>query len=866
MKSILKYLHAFLFSLVLVNHALAATPTPEQIQMLQQLPPDQRQAVLKAISEGKAGKQDLPLTTPQLVKPRAVDDGRQYRKIETQGDKKVADKDAMKRELQPFGYDLFAGTPTTFAPATDIPVPDDYIVGPGDTIQVQLFGKENNEYTLVVSREGMLQFPGIGPIPVAGQKFSELQKGLLQRISEQMIGVKASITMGPLRSIRIFVLGDAFRPGSYTVSALSTMTNALFVSGGIKTIGTLRDIQLKRRGKIIARLDLYDLLLRGDTRNDARLQPGDVIFVPPIGKTVGVDGEVRRPAIYELTTEKTVDAIVSMAGGLLPTAYPAKTQLERIDRAGERTLVEVNLLADSGRKAEVQSGDVVRVFSVFEKMENIVRLTGHVERPVAQQWKQGMRITDLIPSTRFLLPKPDLGYVLVKRELQPTQQIRIVSVNLELALKNPGSENDLVLHPRDEVIVFAMSEKPVKKDEEDEKDKKPESGKADLKKSKADKVAGRKELIKKILEELQAQATANAPAQIVSVGGRVHAPGYYPMEEGMRISDLIRAGGRLQDAAYVLGAELTRYKIVDGKYRDSEHIDVDLSAILAGDKKADIVLQPYDHLTIKDIPRWSEQEYIEVLGEVKFPGRYPISKGEHLSDVLKRAGGLTEFAFPEGAVFLRESLRKREQEQLDLMAVRLEADLAAISVEQVQGDKDKQQAYALGKSLVKQLRSTKAVGRLVIDLNKIIEASEQKFAGGKLLSNGNDVALRTGDKLFIPKKTQSVTVIGEVQYQTSHLFKSSLGRDDYINKSGGFTYKADKKRVYVVRANGSVIASTENFWTFNGEGGQEIRPGDTIIVPLDAERMRPLTLWTNVTQIIYQVGVAVAAFNSAGIF
>ncbi|NNG11654.1 MAG: ATPase, partial [Halobacteria archaeon] len=354
-------------------------PTAEQLQRLRGLDPEQR-AAFDRMMEGKepAAVKERRLEEPVLVTPLAVPDSRMGRQP-TEDGREV--DEAREAELTHFGYDLFSGAPTTFAPATDIPISADYVIGPGDTVQVQLFGKENAEYSLVVTREGNLQFPEIGPVAVAGLTFQEMKTALKARIDEQMIGVKVTISMGELRSIRVFVLGDANRPGSYTVSALSTMTNALFVSGGIKTIGSLRNIQLKRRGKVVTRLDLYDLLLHGDTSGDNRLQPGDVIFIPPAGSTVGVAGEVRRPAIYELRNERVVEQVLKLAGGLLPTAYPQATQIERINVRGERTLVDIDTKEATGRKARVQGGDVLRVHSILEKMEDIVLLSGHVQRP-----------------------------------------------------------------------------------------------------------------------------------------------------------------------------------------------------------------------------------------------------------------------------------------------------------------------------------------------------------------------------------------------------------------------------------------------------------------------------------------------------
>lgn len=830
----------------------AITPTPEQMKMFRQLPPAQQKIIMDSANKQSGGRIQKSLTQPRLVEPRPARDGGRA----TVTDMRVSDVNKKKdvtdlkedqqqkvidKRLKSFGYDLFAGTPTTFAPATDIPIPADYVVGPGDTIQIQLFGKDNEQYSIVISREGILNFPELGPISVVGQKFSELKKDLKQRIAEQMIGVKASITMGELRSIRIFVLGDAYRPGSYTVSSLSTMTNALFLSGGVQTIGSLRNIQLKRRGKVVSRLDLYDLLLRGDTSGDTRLLPGDVIFIPPIGTTVGVGGEVRRPAIYELKNEKTTSQIIKMAGGLLPTAYPKASQLERINTNQEKTLIELDLNTQSGNAISVQNGDVLRIYSVLEKMEDIVLLSGNVERPGGQEWRKGMKLTDVIPSIKYLLPGSDLNYVLIRREIKATRRIKVVSTDLEKAFADPASRYNLELQPRDEVIVFSLKK-------------------------------NRSERIEAILDELKLQATNDHPVQEVNVGGRVHSPGEYPLEEGMRVSDLIRAAGKLMESAYVLDAEITRYKTVKEEYRQAEHVKVDIEAILAGDKTADLELKSHDYLIIKDVPRWAENETIKILGEVKFPGTYTIIRGETLSAVMRRAGGVSDLAFIEGAVFMRKGLREREQKQMDALAERLESDIAAANLESTKSSTksaNTQQATVLGKSLVSQLRSTKAAGRLVIDLHKILKSNVDTIDNNQentllALTNG-DILAKDGDILVIPKKSQSVTVLGEVHFPTSHIYKDPLSRDDYVGRSGGITYKADKDRIYVVRANGEVIASNDSFWSFD-DSSVEMKPGDTIIVPLDASRIETLTLWTSVTQIIYQVGVAVAAFNSAGIF
>ena len=254
--------------------------------------------------------------------------------------------------LKPFGYDLFEGVPSTFAPVSDIQVPMDYIVGPGDTLEIQLYGNEPSSYELTVERDGRINFPKLGPIMVSGMTFDAARQTIEQRVAKQLIGSHVSVTMGNLRSIRVFVLGEAEKPGSYTVSGLSTMTNALFVSGGVKKIGSLRNIELKRNGRLITTLDLYDLLLHGDTSGDRLLLPGDVIFIPPIGNIVSVYGAVRRPAIYELKGEKTAEQAIELAGGLLPDADAKLGQLERILPSSLREIANTSILSASGPAAQ----------------------------------------------------------------------------------------------------------------------------------------------------------------------------------------------------------------------------------------------------------------------------------------------------------------------------------------------------------------------------------------------------------------------------------------------------------------------------------------------------------------------------------
>jgi polysaccharide biosynthesis/export protein len=732
---------------------------------------------------------------------------------------------------KPFGYDLFQGVPSTFAPVKDIQVPIDYIVGPGDTFNIQLYGNETASYMLTVGRDGRIKFPKLGPISVSGMGFDAARATLEHRVAQQLIGTQVSVTMGDLRSIRVFVLGEAEKPGSYTVSGLSTMTNALFVSGGVKTVGSLRNIELKRNGKLVSVLDLYDLLLHGDTSGDRQLMPGDVIFIPPIGTTATVYGAVRRPAIYELKKEKTAQQLVDIAGGLSPDADAGLAQLERIESSRLREMRNINLNSSAGRDTEILNGDKLRVPAIRPTLENSVELSGYVFRPGAFQYRAGLRLSDVLTSFDELRPNADRHYVVIRRVIPPDEKIEVVSADLERALSARGSAADPELRPRDRIIVFDLT-------------------------------ANRSRTVAPITDDLKLQASATSPAHVTAILGEVRAPGLYPLEPSMHVSDLIRAGGSLEDSAYTGEAELTRYEVVNGEERQTELLEVNLAAIRHNEPGADLELKPYDVLVIKKTSQWEVPGTIVLSGELRHPGRYPIHHGETLSSVLRRAGGFTDIAFDEGAVFTREELKQREKEQLEILSNRLQSDLAALSLEAVStsavtnggggGGAGAGQALAIGQQLIQQLRNTKPVGRLVIDVDRVSKGRP----GGP-----DDVLLRNGDVLLIPKKTQEVTVLGEVQGPTSHIYRVALSRDDYIAASGGTTQKADRKRIYIVRANGDVVTGGRSGW-FRRSQAIEVRPGDTIVVPLNTERVAALPLWTSVTTIIYNLAIALLAIHS----
>lgn len=759
----------------------------------------------------------------------------------------------VEQELEKFGYDLFAGVPTTYTPVSNIPVPSNYIVGPGDSIKVQLFGKENNSYELTVERDGSIQFPELGPINVAGLSYTELKDSLSQRISEQYIGVQSNISLGELRSIQVFVLGESFKPGAYTVSSLSTVMNALYVSGGVTDIGSLRNIQLKRNGQIVSTIDLYDLLLKGDTGDDKRLRSGDVIYIPSARKMASIAGEVVRPAIYELKNERTVSELIELAGGLLPTAYKSDARIERISDSGQQTVVDLSLNTSKGLSTKLQTGDLLKIYPAIERQENIVGLEGHVYRPGSVKWYKGLTLTDVIKSEIALKPHANIDSVLVFRETDSLGNIEPKVVSLRNLWSSAAT---FPLHARDEVLVLSNRVTDEQVEGKSQKELKALKGKlesstidyesvdADVLELEKIKNTIRNEYLQSYIKQLKAQATSRDVANVVKISGGVKFPGEYPYAEGMKPLQLIHLAGGLSESAYTVAAELTRRKFKADGTMQIYHQNINLQQVFLGDSGA--ALKPFDELNIKTSPNFRREVYVEVKGEVRFPGRYKVSRGETLSQLMDRVGGFTQFAHPEATVFSRQSLRQQEQKKLEELQSRLRQDIAVSELEDANIGKTADVSSAT--SLLQVLDTTEATGRLVIDIQSL------------LAGDTSDIILKAGDRIIVPSFRQEVTVVGEVQVATSHLYNPNFDYEDYIDRSGGEKDTANDDAIYIVKADGSVVLPNESSWLTHK--ATDIGPGDTIVVPLDTARVDGLELWTKVSQIVYQLAIGAAAVNS----
>ena len=910
-----KIIHKIFFgciTVILSTSLFAATNqiSQQQIEQFKKLPPSQQRALAQSMGidinaiNAQINASQLSEDETQAnsqVYPRGTQFDQFGNPIMPE-DEAVIEEEDDDGEPKPFGYDIFANAPATFAPTMDIAIPEGYVIGSGDVLNVQVFGKENIDYQLPVSREGQVVIPNLGPYNVSGMTFPEMKAYLGNQIKNKILGVNVVITLAELRSMRVFVLGDAFKPGPYTLSSLSSITHAIFAAGGINEIGSLRNIQLKRAGKLITTLDLYDLLINGDSSNDIMLQSGDVVFVSPVGERVTVAGEVTRPAIYELGKKDTFATVINMAGGLLPSAYPSSTVVERYNEQNLRSLLNIDLSASTSLAKTVKGGDYIRVMKTSEQFNQSVTVIGAVSRPGNYQWQQGQKITDLLPDINaYLLGDADLNYALIVREKNRGRDIEILQFGLFNAITDPGSVDNILLKARDKILVFSNDERAnasdmsldtlaltkeelllkekdtaklkyedrlfwqlygtdqeidfanQEKDELEEQLKLASQSLEELTGGKLTKelefrelaLFSRKRLLAPVILQLKRQGASGEPIQLVEVAGAVKFPGTYPLAVNANVKHLIAAAGGLLESAYLDKAEVTRNNFARGA-ATKVSASVNLKLALAGDSKNNLRLQSKDRLNVHQIPAWQENHVIELRGEFLFPGKYTIRRGETLSHLIERAGGFTNYAYVDGSVFTREKLKQLELQNLLKVSTDLRMEIASKSLAQSKGSP--MIDYKQAKTLLADLTKVKPVGRLVIDLPKLM--SDTDF----------DVLLENGDVLYVPAKQNSINVIGQVQLASSHLYQKELSVEDYLRLSGGVKLQADEDKLYVIRANGSVMIPSQGNW-FSERDSSALYPGDTVVIPLDSEYMDNLTLWSTATQIIYQAAVAIAAIS-----
>ncbi len=841
-------------------------------------------------------------------KKSALPEGEKGGTAEAEKETRPEAKEMTGSGLKIFGHELFSRPSSTFAPISQLPVSDSYVIGPGDEIKVLMWGRIDAEYSLVVDREGVIQFPKVGPLAVAGLTYKEL-KALIKRRAESITGVNVDISMGKLRTIQVFLLGEVKSPGVYTVSSLATMSNALLASGGPTSLGSLRRVQLKRRGRVMTTVDFYDFLLRGDTSADARLMPGDVIFVPQVGPMVTVAGNVRRPAIYELKEDRTLRRALNLAGGLAPQAYNQRIQIDRAFENQMRIVLDIPYEhLETKKVVPLKDGDLVRIFPILEGSVNAVYLYGNVLRPGKYAYKPGMRVLDVLPDLETLRLDAYLPYALIKRYKPEEMRAELVPFNLGKLLISGDVVENLTLQPLDEVYVFNKSVLEYKP-EVDIKGEVRKPGRYSIDRMKIkdliykaggltrdaylplghlyrtdprtfdvalmtfnlenalEEVPGDNLLLQDQDEVVIHSIREYKPKEFVKIYGMVNNPGEYPLAVGMTIKDLIMAAGNLRQEAHKGEAELVRFKLVDGDLMKTEVVAFNVNKALSGAPQDNYGLEEYDQVFIKRIPDWLEEIKVTVEGEVRYPGEYFVRDGEQLSSVIERAGGFTRDAYLRGAFFTRERARQIQRQRLNDLILKMEQDLAAGEATEMTGALSKEDVEAnrvameAKKGLLQKLREAKVEGRMVVKLDRLDRFKDSKF----------DLRLEDQDRLQIPKTPQSVNVLGEVYNATSFMYEKGKKVDYYLKRAGGPTVNAEKGEMYIIRADGSVQSKAasgklfswdpdNNRWTYGGFKSARLYPGDSLLVPRKLVKIHWVKEFRDITQIIFQIAVAAGVF------
>lgn len=702
------------------------------------------------------------------------------------------DPDSYLAQLSGFGYDVFSKSkPSTFAPSDFASVPGEYPIHAGDEIIVMLWGRINEEYRLSVLRTGIINIPRIGPVSVAGLPFELVQKNILDRVGS-IEGVHASVSMGQLRSIGIFIVGEVTSPGFYTVSSLSNITNALFAAGGPTKRGSLRNIQLKRYGKLVATIDYYDFLLSGSDRSGLRLQSGDVIFVPIVQGMAAIAGNVRRSALYELKGKTSLSELIRLAGGVTPAGWTNRIQVERFIKNQFQEILDISSENNGDIPyIEIEDGDIVKIFPVLEKDKNAVYLSGNVLRPGKYEFKQGMRISDLLPNYLSLLPETYFNYGIVLRQNPQTFINTLFPFNLKKVLEDPLSEENLSLQPKDEVTIFNRD----------------------------------------FFE----------PDRTVSVDGSVNKPGSFKLLENMKIRDLIlKAGGLRIDASPVRG-ELYR-RNTDSNKVQIQKIDFCVDCAIKNDTNHNLPLIRADRVFIRQKQGWEDERKVSLNGQFMYPGTYVIFEGETLGDLIKRAGGFKADAYLSAAVFTRVSVRELEERRNNEYMQRIDMDIITLSAE-LAGKEKSEDAIALltqQKLLKEKLNLTTPVGRVVLDLTK--QETYDKFS------------LRNGDALFVPKNTNTVMVLGEIFNPATFAFNEKKSSPwYYVESAGGLKESADKKHVFIIKANGCVITNK-----MQRIASIKLEPGDAVVVPPHLRFSNTFKTFLETIDVIYKIAVSTA--------
>ncbi|HUJ94121.1 MAG TPA: SLBB domain-containing protein [Terriglobales bacterium] len=799
------------------------------------------------------------------------------------------------RMLERFGMDVFQnGTGNFDQLPMDVPAGPDYVLGPGDGLSIDLWGGVSQRLRRMVDREGRLPLPEVGSIEVAGRSLGDVQHLVQTALRSQFRNVEADVSLARLRTVRVYVVGDVRSPGAYDVSSLSTPLNALYVAGGPTSAGSLRILKHFRGKQLVEQADVYDLLLHGIRGSSLRLEAGDTVLVPPLGAEVTVEGMVRRPAVYELNGETNLAQVLELAGGVLPSGTLRHVDVERVEAHETRTMLALDIPENNGQDGvrnalenfAIRDGDKVKISPIVAFADKTVYVDGHVFRPGKYAFRDGMKITDLIKSYQDVLPEPYKPHAEIIRLQPPTYIPEVLAFNLDDALA--GKEQDLPLRPFDTVRIFGrydFEDPPVitvtgsVRDPGDHVtngatrlcdaiflagNTTPDAELDDVQVFRKTDGGKLKVLSVNLSKALAGDSSANILLQLkdrvfvhknlartdppnVAIEGEVAHPGKYPLGEGMSAADLVRLAGGLKRSAYTEEADLTNYTVERGEKVVGDHQTVAIAAALAGEPDTDVRLRDGDVLSIRQLTGWNDVgATITVKGEVLYPGTYGINEGERLSSIIERAGGLRSDAYAYGAIFERVQVRDLEEKNRSQLIRQVQDEGAGLKT--VDDPLSKESAVLQWKNTLEKLQNTPPQGRVVIHISRNVD---------KWANTPNDIQVRAGDVLYIPKRPNFVMVDGAVYNPTAVTFKPNKSAEWYLKQSGGPTIMANKKAIFVVRADGTVVGGKGGMFV-GGATEAAIQPGDMVVVPDKA--FGGGISWRNtlqVAQLVSAVGIAV---------
>jgi len=737
--------------------------------------------------------------------------------------------------LTQFGYPFFR--PLEEAPLYSLPVTAEYVVGPGDELILYIWGDVfqlfetdfEPVFTLSVDRDGKVFVPRIGVFHVWGTTVTEVEAILQRALDAKVKGAHMKVTVGRLRVFPVYLVGEVNQPGSVLVNGLSTMIDALSLGGGVKKTGSLRNIVLRRRqaGKIEEiEIDLYDLFIQG-TPQLIPLREGDVIAVSPIGPVVGVSGNVKRPRIYELKHEKTVDEVLSFAGGILPSGNLQRIQVERFHKNSKKVVLDVPLGEDVLGRFRLSDGDLLKVYPIYDEPENVVYLEGNVKNPGVYQYRQGMRLSELIRSADDLLPQTYLRY---------GEIIRCTGLDKE-PVTVPFSMNEFLTHTINPELTA--------------------------------------------LDRVKIFCRFSFPQ--IEIGGDVEAPGSYPFWDGMTLRDVLGTAVPKGDPQQ-LKVEVVREKKTQVANQSEEEETIEefvavrviylYDLLILGEEKTNIPLEPAMKLVVKPVEPGERVKSVTILGRVKHPGVYPIEKEDRLSDLIEKAGGFTGGGYPPGIVFLRESVRQLQEERLRTTMLAIEEGLVRQTAE-AESRLTPEELQAIQLSIHRQrqiLDNVRAKAQLVLGRVSISVPPEVE----KLRATNDDLRLEDGDEVYVPKLPDSTIILGEVYNPVALAYRPGKSIRYYLNEAGGLTKFSDTKEMFVVKADGTVISRRQKGFAWRKSWDKKSKrffyarnfedipldPGDAIIVPSKVKipiMWRPLI--RDVVQIAFQAISTVAIID-----